>query len=98
MDAKEAFRLQKENNFVILDVRPEAEFKEVSLDTHVYLTYSNSKPVAMVSEVTHNPASIEHSKLVVLSDYCLLPPIKPVLLSCFKLSYVLGLGASTRCN
>lgn len=30
MDAKEAFRLQKENNFVILDVRPEAEFKEVS--------------------------------------------------------------------
>lgn len=30
VDAKEAFRLQKENNFVILDVRPEAEFKEVS--------------------------------------------------------------------
>ncbi|KAB2069689.1 hypothetical protein ES319_A08G108900v1 [Gossypium barbadense] len=28
VDAKEAFRLQKENNFVILDVRPEAEFKE----------------------------------------------------------------------
>lgn len=28
MDAKEAYRLQKENNFVILDVRPEAEFKE----------------------------------------------------------------------
>ncbi|XP_054797174.1 rhodanese-like domain-containing protein 14, chloroplastic isoform X2 [Prosopis cineraria] len=28
MDAKEALRLQKENNFVILDVRPEAEFKE----------------------------------------------------------------------
>ena len=26
---KEALRLQKENNFVILDVRPEAEFKEV---------------------------------------------------------------------
>lgn len=30
VDAKEAFRLQKENKFVILDVRPEAEFKEVS--------------------------------------------------------------------
>jgi len=30
VDAKEALRLQKENNFVILDVRPEAEFKEVS--------------------------------------------------------------------
>nr|ACU24089.1 unknown [Glycine max] len=28
VDAKEAFCLQKENNFVILDVRPEAEFKE----------------------------------------------------------------------
>ncbi|XP_062120023.1 rhodanese-like domain-containing protein 14, chloroplastic [Humulus lupulus] len=28
VDAKEAFRLQKENNFVILDVRPEADFKE----------------------------------------------------------------------
>ncbi|KAK9293002.1 hypothetical protein L1049_020986 [Liquidambar formosana] len=28
VDVKEAFRLQKENNFVILDVRPEAEFKE----------------------------------------------------------------------
>lgn len=31
VDVKEALRLQKENNFVILDVRPEAEFKEVSL-------------------------------------------------------------------
>jgi hypothetical protein len=30
VDVKEALRLQKENNFVILDVRPEAEFKEVS--------------------------------------------------------------------
>ncbi|KAM5557734.1 rhodanese-like domain-containing protein 14, chloroplastic [Rosa sericea] len=28
VDAKEALRLQKENNFVILDVRPVAEFKE----------------------------------------------------------------------
>lgn len=28
VDAKEALRLQQENNFVILDVRPEAEFKE----------------------------------------------------------------------
>ncbi|GLT48280.1 hypothetical protein SLA2020_219140 [Shorea laevis] len=28
VDAKEALRLQKENNFVILDVRPESEFKE----------------------------------------------------------------------
>ncbi|KAL3846115.1 hypothetical protein ACJIZ3_003518 [Penstemon smallii] len=28
VDVKEAFRLSKENNFVILDVRPEAEFKE----------------------------------------------------------------------
>lgn len=42
VDAKEAFRLQKENNFVILDVRPEAEFKEVSeLDFNSYvLTHS----------------------------------------------------------
>lgn len=29
VDVKEASRLQNENNFVILDVRPEAEFKEV---------------------------------------------------------------------
>jgi rhodanese-related sulfurtransferase len=29
VDVKEALRLQKENKFVILDVRPEAEFKEV---------------------------------------------------------------------
>jgi hypothetical protein len=29
VEVKEALRLQKENNFVILDVRPEAEFKEV---------------------------------------------------------------------
>lgn len=29
VDVKEALRLQKENNFVILDVRPVAEFKEV---------------------------------------------------------------------
>ena len=28
VEPKEAFRLQQENNFVILDVRPEAEFKE----------------------------------------------------------------------
>lgn len=28
VDPKEALRLQKENNFVILDVRPEADFKE----------------------------------------------------------------------
>ncbi|KAG8381100.1 hypothetical protein BUALT_Bualt06G0087100 [Buddleja alternifolia] len=28
VEAKEALRLQKENKFVILDVRPEAEFKE----------------------------------------------------------------------
>lgn len=30
VEPKEALRLRKENNFVILDVRPEAEFKEVS--------------------------------------------------------------------
>ena len=30
---KEALRLQKENNFVILDVRPEAKYKEVSSNT-----------------------------------------------------------------
>jgi len=29
VEVKEALRLQKENNFVILDVRPEADFKEV---------------------------------------------------------------------
>ncbi|XP_024029790.1 rhodanese-like domain-containing protein 14, chloroplastic [Morus notabilis] len=31
VDAKEALRLQTENNFVILDVRPEAEYKEAHL-------------------------------------------------------------------
>lgn len=38
VDVKEALRLQNENNFVILDVRPEAEFKEVSLlyDDDIY--------------------------------------------------------------
>lgn len=35
VDAKEALRLQKENNFVILDVRPEAEFNEVSQILHI---------------------------------------------------------------
>lgn len=30
VDVKEALRLQNENNFVILDVRPEADFKEVN--------------------------------------------------------------------
>lgn len=30
VDVKEAYRLQQENNFVLLDVRPIAEFKEVS--------------------------------------------------------------------
>lgn len=33
MDVKEALRLQKENNFVISDVRPEAEYKDVSSNT-----------------------------------------------------------------
>nr|KYP39862.1 hypothetical protein KK1_038828 [Cajanus cajan] len=28
VEVKEALRLQKENNFVLLDVRPEAQFKE----------------------------------------------------------------------
>ncbi|KAI3924569.1 hypothetical protein MKX01_038009, partial [Papaver californicum] len=28
VDVKEAFRLTNENNFVLLDIRPEAEFKE----------------------------------------------------------------------
>jgi len=33
VDVKEALRLQKENNFVISDVRPEAEYKDVSSNT-----------------------------------------------------------------
>lgn len=33
VEVKEACRLQNENNFVILDVRPEAEFKEVNPTT-----------------------------------------------------------------
>jgi len=37
VDVKEAQRLQKENNFVILDVRPEAEYKAVS-DTMLSLS------------------------------------------------------------
>lgn len=38
---KEALRLTKENNFVILDVRPEAEFKEVYHGVfHVLVTES----------------------------------------------------------
>ncbi|KAJ7965294.1 rhodanese-like domain-containing protein 14, chloroplastic [Quillaja saponaria] len=40
VDVKEALRLQKENNFVILDVRPEAEFKEAhppgSINVQIY--------------------------------------------------------------
>lgn len=39
VDVKEALRLQKENNFVILDVRPEAEFKEVSYSYSVFLCH-----------------------------------------------------------
>lgn len=42
MDANEALRLQKENNFVILDVRPEAEFKEVS---RVFFSSSLEQPM-----------------------------------------------------
>jgi rhodanese-related sulfurtransferase len=41
VEPKEALRLQKENNFVILDVRPEAEFKEVSEQVYEAL-FSNS--------------------------------------------------------
>lgn len=40
VDVKEALRLQKENNFVILDVRPEAEFKEVPYSCSVFLCHS----------------------------------------------------------
>lgn len=40
VDVKEALRLQKENNFVILDVRPEAEFKEVPYSCSVVLCHS----------------------------------------------------------
>jgi hypothetical protein len=46
---KEALRLQKENSFVILDVRPEAEFKQVScsflfrlLDLRLAVSFSGS--------------------------------------------------------
>lgn len=37
VEPKEALRLQQENNFVILDVRPEAEFKEVSQSVSVLI-------------------------------------------------------------
>jgi hypothetical protein len=37
VDVKEALRLQKENSFVILDVRPEAEFKQVSCSCYLRL-------------------------------------------------------------
>lgn len=45
MEPKEALRLQKENNFVILDVRPEAEFKEVSEQVLQALFSSSYVPV-----------------------------------------------------
>lgn len=44
VDAKEALRLQKENNFVILDVRPEAEFKEVSEQISEALVSNSAVP------------------------------------------------------
>lgn len=43
MDVKEALRLQKENNFVILDVRPEAEYKEVSIYIYIYIMLSHCR-------------------------------------------------------
>ena len=54
---KEALRLQKENNFVILDVRPEAEFKEVTLANLVDSKLATLKSLAIVYKVTHNPAT-----------------------------------------
>ena len=39
---KEALHLQKENNFVIIDVRPEAEFKEEYYSCYLQLLYHNS--------------------------------------------------------
>ncbi|KAG6496590.1 hypothetical protein ZIOFF_044458 [Zingiber officinale] len=38
VDVKEALRLQKENNFVILDVRPEAEFKELNTNHYQHIS------------------------------------------------------------
>lgn len=40
VEPKEALRLQNENNFVILDVRPEAEFKEVMIIKYKHLHIS----------------------------------------------------------
>lgn len=48
VDVKEALRLQKENNFVILDVRPEAEFKEVSFSLFCIVfgfTWTNKREI-----------------------------------------------------
>ncbi|KVI04604.1 Rhodanese-like domain-containing protein [Cynara cardunculus var. scolymus] len=49
VDVKEALRLQQENKFVILDVRPEAEFKEV--------TYFIFSPRSLSSKA-HPPGAI----------------------------------------
>jgi len=45
VEPKEALRLQKENNFVILDVRPEAEYREVSEQVLEALLSSSNVPV-----------------------------------------------------
>lgn len=50
VDAKEAFRLQKENEFVILDVRPEAEFKEVS---QLIINYNFDKKCCLILMCFH---------------------------------------------
>lgn len=63
VDAKEALRLQKENNFVILDVRPVAEYKEVSPGHKNYLLnliFLSEKPklncsMTKTSETQTNP-------------------------------------------
>ncbi|XP_054797173.1 rhodanese-like domain-containing protein 14, chloroplastic isoform X1 [Prosopis cineraria] len=58
MDAKEALRLQKENNFVILDVRPEAEFKEVSERGVPDVYTGKNKELFKLNTQAHPPGAI----------------------------------------
>ncbi|KAL8550984.1 hypothetical protein ACS0TY_000168 [Phlomoides rotata] len=72
VEPKEALRLQKENNFVILDVRPEAEFKEVSDNKMQTLTHFRG-----LKTDAESSSSVPHSSMVSL---CRL--IQQVLLMC----------------
>lgn len=59
VEPKEALRLQNENNFVILDVRPEAEFKEVNDNKIQTLTHFRG-----LKTDAESSSSVAHSSMV----------------------------------